>query len=637
MSAIVGYWAGSDARPPEPACRTMLATLSAYGPHAQDVGRYDGVALGRALYRQLPEDLHDRQPLAGAGGRLALVADVRLDNRDELLAALGRSMATGVNLSDADILLVAYERWGENLVDHVDGDFAFAIWDAHARRLIMARDPQGQRPLYYHSAPGFFAFASMPKGLHALSGIERRPDMSRLADFVGLVPLTGDRSFYDGVKRVEPGHVVTVDGSGIRSRRYWNPALEVLRLATFDAYRDAFRAEIDRAVRVRLRRSGGEVATHLSAGWDSGTVTATAARLLTPDGLRAYTSVPRAGSASGALRNDVGDEGALAAQTAALHPNVAHVRLAGTGRSPIADLDFYVSAFDRPLYNLANQLWAGDIRKNARAHGASVLLTGEQGNWTISAAPYTLLADYLREGRWFDWLAEARALASTRSARLRGIAATSFGPWVPSSVWKLVRPLSSRPEAAGSSAIHPDLAREIERKREAGAVGLARRPKNHRLEVATGLLQYDFGDSRKGALAGWGIDERDPTADRRLIEFCLSLPIDMLLKNGVRRPLARAALADRLPAAVMDEKRKGYQAADWHEGLTAARPEMAALIEEMAANDLAASLIDIASLRRWVNDWPEAGWSKPVVMDRYRRALPIALTAGHFILHCART
>lgn len=638
MSALSGFWDWSGDDAPVDCCGAMLAAQRRYGPDRQDFWACDELAIGRALYKLLPEDEHDRQPLHGSGGSIVLVADVRLDNRDDLLARLGYAGPQGAVLSDANVLLLAFEQWGVEFLDHLNGDFALAIWDARKQSLILARDPLGQRPLYYHSSPRFFAFASMPAGLHALPAIPRRPRMETLADFVGLVPIKGSRGFYEGIERVEPGHVVTVSRSGIESRRYWTPQPRNLHIKTFDEYKEAFRAELDRSVRIRLRGAGGYVGSHLSGGWDSSSVTATTARLLAPDGsrVRAYTSVPRLGGAFAACGRVLADESGLAAAVAGLYPNVDHVLIPGAAKSPIADLDRYVAAFDRPVYNLANHVWITDIREDLRAQGIKLVLTGEIGNWTISSAPYTVLADYIRQGCWLDWLHEARALSSSRSARLRGIAANSFGPWLPQWAWNMVRPLSSRGEAAIASALNPSLVNELDRRREAEGVGLARRPKNYYEAVSAGLMDFDHGDLRKGALAGWASDERDPTADRQLIEFCLSLPIDMILKDGVRRPLARAALSDRLPAAVLNEKRKGQQAADWHEGMTNSRPEMRALLEEMAGNDMVTSLVDIGSLRHWLRDWPEGGWDDPVVTDRYRRALPIALTAGHFILSTTR-
>lgn len=634
MSAIAGFWSAGSSFDSLARCRTMLAALGDYGLDRRDAAEADGFALGRNLYRLLPEDVHDRQPLIGGEGRLRLVADVRLDNRDELEAALGLGKAAAASLADAAILLHALERWGEGALERIVGDYAFALFDRESGQLTLARDPLGQRPLFWHRGDGFFAFATMPRGLHALEEVPRRADTDALIAFTGGLPHRGAASFHDGVRRVEPGHVLTVSPSGERSRRFWAPERRTLRLPRFDDYVLAFREALDRAVSSRLRGVDGHVASHLSGGWDSGAVTATAARLLAPSGGRvsAFTSVPRPAFAADRPWNRFADEGPNAARTAAFHPNIDHSRLENSGRSPIADLDFYVGAFGRPLYNLCNHVWLAQIRDAARARDARVLLTGEIGNWTISAGPHSLLADYLRQGRLIGWAREAGAMLAGRKARLRAIAASSFAPWIHSLLWNRVRRLSSATELHLATPVHPQLREQVSRRQEAEGLGLARRPRDNFAETAQALAEMDFGEYRKGALAGWGIDERDPTADTRLIQFCLSLPLDMLLKNGIRRPLARAALADRLPASVLDERRKGYQAADWSEGMSADLANIAALIERIAADPAAASIVDAERLRALVRSWPTGGWSDPDVIARYRVGLLVGISAGHFMM-----
>jgi asparagine synthase (glutamine-hydrolysing) len=610
----------------------MLDAQSAYGPDRRDQLSVGDIAVGRCLYRTLPEDRHDRQPLTGAGGRFTLVADVRIDNRPELLRALGDTGRLG-QAADSDILLAAFERWGLALLDRVVGDFAFALWDREESRLVLARDPVGERPLYYHQGKDFFAFASVPKGLHALRELERRPNYDKLTEFVGLIPEMGRGSHFEGIEQVSPGHIVAVTPDGLRRIRYWNPERRVLKLPRFEDYRDAFREQLDRAVTARLRGGGSTVASHLSAGWDSSSVTATAARLLRHTGeIEAFTAVPEGGATVPAPPGRIPDEGPIAAMTAAMHPNVRHTLLSEAGRSPIADLDLYVERFDRPVYNLCNFTWLTTLRDRAAENGHRVMLTGELGNFTVSSAPYTILADLIRDGRWGDWWREARSVAARRDARWRGIAASSFGPWVPGPLWSVFRPLSSRPETEAYTAIAPGLAREVEARREAMGIGLASRSKDYFSRTVRALGFYDNGLYRKGALAGWGLDERDPTGDRRLIEFCLSLPLEMLLKDGVRRPLARAALSDRLPREVLDEKRKGYQASEWYKGLTQALPSVRALIDRIGASGEASSLIDVEKLRGLVRDWPSGGWERPEIIARYRGALLGGLSAGHFIL-----
>jgi len=202
----------------------------------------------------------------------------------------------------------------------------------------------------------------------------------------------------------------------------------------------------------------------------------------------------------------------------------------------------------------------------------------------------------------------------------------------PGPLWKRLSRLSSAPEPELRSALHPALRGPLRREQEARDLGPVGRPRDRFSRMAALLEEVDFGEYRKGVLAGWGIDERDPTADPRLVQFCLSLPIDMLMSGGVRRPLARAALADRVPAAVLDERKKGYQGADWGEALGRDLAALDALVEAIAADPAASRVIDVAQVRRLRADWPREGWATPRIVGLYRIGLLNALAAGHFLI-----
>ena len=139
----------------------MLQALSMYG--TDDCAQFTGpsVAMGRCLLRLLPEDSFDRQPLS-AGAVTSLVADVRLDNREELGAKLGLSREEAIVMADSDVLLAAWQHWREQCVDHLSGAFSFAVWNEQEQHLFLARDHTGERPLFYASTANCFAFASMP-------------------------------------------------------------------------------------------------------------------------------------------------------------------------------------------------------------------------------------------------------------------------------------------------------------------------------------------------------------------------------------------------------------------------------------------------------------------------------------------
>jgi asparagine synthase (glutamine-hydrolysing) len=164
------------------------------------------------------------------------------------------------------------------------------------------------------------------------------------------------------------------------------------------------------------------------------------------------------------------------------------------------------------------------------------------------------------------------------------------------------------------------------------SLDLSYRPRKDGFESRLWVLRrVDLGNYNKGVLGGWGIDPRDPTADIRLIEFCLAVPEEQYFVDGEARALGRRAFAGRLPPEVIHLKGRGYQAVDWHEGLTAARGALGEEIARLGECGPAAAAIDLPRLRRLVENWPQAGWEKEEVTALYRLALLRAVSTGHFL------
>ena len=630
MTALAADWVWGSEAVTRIRCREMLTAQSRYGSDDTAISVVRNGALGRGLARVLPEDRYDRGVITSSDGRLAMVADARLDDRPGVAAMLGADACA--DRSDADLLFMAWERWGEAALDRVAGDYSLIVFDRNSTMLTIARDALGGKPLFWWQDGRRVAIASMPAGLHA-AGAPRAADPLAAARLLAALPLRAD-SFFTGVRRVEPGCLVhfSADGS-VEERRHWRPSLQELNLPRFDDYVDAFRERLDRAVAARLRRAAGPAGMQLSGGWDSGAVASTAARLLasTDEAPIAYTHVPRPGAQTPASATRFADEGPLASAVAALHPTIVHRVIPNSGASPIAELGSHPATFGRPLVNLCNHVWLNAIRDDARASGVRVLLTGEIGNYTISSAPATLLADLIRRGRWRIWARESAAALRQRRARLRGVLATSFGPWIPSPLWQGLERFSAAGSADDYSLLRPEW-----RMRLSGEMAEAEhgtRSADYAASTLARIRTLDVADLRQGVFARWGIEERDPTAGRGVAEFMLSLPPEMFLHNGVRRPLARAALADRLPEAVLAEKRKGYQGADWHEGLTADLAGVRALAGRITAHPVASDVIDTGRMGRLLENWPTGGWSDPAIMAQYRIALIRALSVGSFIVN----
>jgi len=311
----------------------MLAAQYLYGLDGERHWVGKSIALGRRITKLVPEDDHDAQPLQTPESSLVLVADLRLDNREELATELSIAPSRARTMCDAALLLAAFERWDDDCCFHLVGDYAFAVWDGRAERLVLARDILGSRPLHYHRGAEFFAFASMPKGLHALPYVPYAVDEERIAEYLALLPQYGSRSFFQSIERVEPGHIVTLSRAGLHKRRHWCWERRTLSFKNADDYVEALRHHLDTAVHSQLRGVSGQVAASLSGGFDSSAVVSTAARLLAPLGGRvcAITAVPRTGYNLPPPARRLGDEGPLAATTAA---NYANIERTNTARHP---------------------------------------------------------------------------------------------------------------------------------------------------------------------------------------------------------------------------------------------------------------------------------------------------------------
>lgn len=632
MSCIAGIFKFSGPVAPGAACRTILQALSPYAPHGDSTAELDEVALGRALHRLLPEDQFDRQPLSGGDGRFLLVADARVDNRQELGAALGIDPERQQRMSDADFLLAGFEQWEDRLFDRIAGDFAIAVWDSQERRLTLARDATGQRPLFHYSCRDFLAFATMPQALHAVSEIPCALNLKRLAEHASDMLPQGADTVYEGIKRVEPGHILIVDRAGAKTWRYWNPAPPELRLARTADYVDAFREQLDRSTAARLRRAGGLVASQLSGGYDSSAVSATAACLLAQSGERllAFTSAPRPGLNIPTPRGRVLDESPYAALTAAMHPNIDHhiVRLAPT-QSALARLSHTHRAMQHPVSQVSNSLWWSEISDQARRLGATILLTGQMGNMTLHAGGLMVLPDYVRQGRLLTWLREARGAVERGPARWRGVLINSFGPWIPRFlfVWLRTQFMKTSTRTDRPYLLGSDWARRVDNSERPGRDG---RPRSDSYALRRDLIMaLDLGESRKSGLRQWGIDERDPTADQRVIEFSLSLPREQLFRNGVSRPLARAALADRLPPEVLNDPPRGYQHGAWFEHVPMA--ELRREVDLIEASPSASEVLNVSHMREMLDRWPTGDLNVPWVVQEYRLGLLQAVATGHFI------
>lgn len=230
------------------------------------------------------------QPIGNEDGSIQVVFNGEIFNYVELrreLERLGHRFATR---SDTEVIVHLYEEHGDALVDHLNGQFAIALWDEPRQRLLLARDRTGIRPLFHTRVGGGIAFASEIKALFALPEIPRRLDARALGEvFTYWAPLP-PRSVFEGVESLPPGHVMTVDRQGTRTRRYWDwtfPDAPIVADRPAEDYADELRELLIDAIRLQLR-ADVPVAAYLSGGLDS-SIVATLIRHYTDSPLRTFS------------------------------------------------------------------------------------------------------------------------------------------------------------------------------------------------------------------------------------------------------------------------------------------------------------------------------------------------------------
>jgi asparagine synthase (glutamine-hydrolysing) len=551
VSGIVGILRRDGGRARATLLDRMLQALVHRGPDGSGTWLDGPVALGFLAHHTTPESVRERQPLADASGHCRVVFDGRLDNRDDLIAALG-DREPGAPPGDAALVLRAYRKWGEGLAEHLVGDFALAVWDSAARTLVCARDPLGIRPFYYHADHAGIRWASEPRALFEDAAIARQVNEGYLGELLAAEPIRLDETLLAGIMRLPRAHVLVVGPHGVRTRRYWDPCPQTLGDGLDEVYGDRVREALDLAVRSRLRTTG-PIGAHLSGGLDSSCVVGSAVSVLRAD---------RAPAAS-----------------------FETFSLVFPGR-PYDERPFIdaVSDFWRipghlvtPARPSADALWASIDRTwdlpdpptgeclmqplfdAARRRGVTVMLTGVGGDqWFGGSAFY--YADLIRRGHWLTLARQLRAadpdseLAWTVGDVVRG----GLFPLLPRPLRRMGRRVLRR--RAVPRWIAPRFARRI---------GLEARLQAPQLEPSHG--GYAASDLRRLLMSGWeamtieqmeraaawhGVELRHPFHDRRLVELALALPEDQRQRSPYTKIALRAAARDRVPDLVRTRRSK---------------------------------------------------------------------------------
>jgi asparagine synthase (glutamine-hydrolysing) len=562
---------------------------------------------------------------AGPGGTVVGGA-CGLADREALAETLGRP----ATLADGDLLAAAWSRWGLETPAHLHGDFALFAYDPERESLWLCRDETPHRPLYFVRRPGHFvAFANHPRPLLALPWVDPALDEVAFAAAVSLIAMDPGETGYRDLRRVPRAHVQVLTPDGVSRRPWWTAQFRDPPAGwKDDDYVTAACGLFDRVVRDQCR-DGGKLGILLSGGMDSQAVADSVMRQ-TLGPLTGYAVLDPPERCLWRDPRQIGDQRPQVDAFLKRHPGMT-ARIIPYATVPGDDATrermrrmgmFSVVPHPSGMMEDARQAMAAD--------GVTTVLGGHGGNQTLSSDGWQRL-DALRDGgRWLRLGWEALWCILRQGPGLaRPMAARTLPDWA-LRAWRGRRP---RPPAASNALgfLSPDMAAAV--RERYGEDKCFRTIRDTRANMLDSLRRdHAYLD---GAFLAWrtnGMALRTPLADRRIIDFALSIPADQFLRRGHGRWLMRRMMAGRLPDEILRDQRHSNDLSSFPVRAGAWRTSLGAALPGLRSSRLARQIFDLDAIGRFIDDdWPSSDGAASWQAVNDLSAIGNAVMAARFV------
>ena len=561
MCGIAGFLrADGSTRSSDPALlRAMAALIRHRGPDDEDVWVGAGVGLAHRRLSVIDPTPHGRQPMSRGEGRWTISFNGEIYNYRALranLEALGERFVTD---TDTEVLLAALSRWGEAALSRVNGMFAFALWDAQQRRLMLARDRIGKKPLYYALVGGDLVFGSEVKAILPWPGLERKPNLEAIHHYLALQYVPSPLTAFEGIQRLPPACLIEIDaGAPLSLRRYWAlPAPNSTPVEVRpEALAEEARAHLTAAVRRRMV-ADVPVGAFLSGGVDSSAVTA----------IMAMESSQPVKTFSIGFDEVAFDERPFARMVAARYGTDHHEEVVHADASTI--LPDLVWHYGEPFAD-PSAIPTLYVSKLARRH-VTVALSGDGGDEFFLG--YERYGDCVKM-EWIDRLPTAvrRAAEFGATAMPKGLAQRRY--------FRGVRRMLQHVSDSRSSRYEPAMMFFQNSDKQDG-YGAALRPylANNTLDILDPYMNQACDMVSAAAWAdihtylpddllvkvdvasmAYGLECRAPFLDVELMEWANGVPSSAKLQNGALKGLLKKAVAPLLPSEIIARPKMGFGA-----------------------------------------------------------------------------
>jgi len=408
MSSIFGIYNCQDQRVDKEALLGVLEQLNHWS--ADKVGLYqnENLGLGHLMLYNTPESLEELLPRQALSGDLIVTSDARIDNRKELIRTLDLARTTKRSLTDSELILSAYRKWGTDCPKYLIGAFSFAIYDRVKNHLFCARDHIGVHPFYYVHANGIFAFASEERGFFGMKNFKPSISPYAIVDLLGHIR-SDFGTFYEGIRRLPPAHSLVVKKCGnMEFKKYWTPPIKVVhKLTDPKEYVEEFRDILEEAVNCRMR-SHYPIGAQLSGGLDSSGIVAMASKQSQLDDAPLYTYAFCMGEEEKKNIWPFGDDEDLISRVVDHLELNNHTAITSSNRSFLEEIKHTVRTQLSPTSNL-QFVFIDRVCHRAKSQNVRTILSGFLGDEIVTSKCSGYLLNYLKELKWRKLRLELRA------------------------------------------------------------------------------------------------------------------------------------------------------------------------------------------------------------------------------------
>ncbi|WP_404405961.1 asparagine synthase-related protein [Jeotgalibacillus malaysiensis] len=544
-------------------CERMMEAYEEFPSDDRQTYFNRNVFLGNHAQWMTPESVGEMQPYHCKESGCVITADAIIDNRKELFDLLD---IEGIKLSDAQLILKTYLKYGEKSPAKLIGDFSFIIWDPKNQSIFGARDFSGLRTLYYAKHENSYYLASTIRAIQYATGINNESNEEWLAEFLGVpgyVPGVGvEMTPIEGIKQVPPAHYFTIKNGAYRQHRYITlPENEKIRFKTDEEYAAAFKEIFERAVKDRLR-TVGKVGSFLSGGLDSGSVTSVAAQELKKQkkSIHSFSVIPVAGFSDWTSRKRVANEEEYIEEILKLNDNIIHHYESFPERNSYRDIDQWIDIMETPYKFFENSYWIRGVNERAAQEGVSVLLNGSRGNFTVSwGNPFDHFSHLLKSMKLTRLLREIQEFHIESGQGRKSIVEKT-----------LTRLQGNRTKGEKIETLLNEkyfakhhLAEKLQNSSLITHTEQTFNAYDWRKKYFNQLFYLSNYTAAAKLSLRYKVWTRDPTNDLRVVRFCLSIPEDQFVKHGMDRALIRRSMDGVLPEKIrLNYQVRGLQSAD---------------------------------------------------------------------------